>query len=131
MGFSVYQERVKFYLKILYTFICLYYVECVFIVNRGSRKSQFRVIPGHRSEIHVPTGVQGNEGDKLDFRVWPDENGLLKMAGMHLICLKKYKKKSICLIITSCAYFQFDFTYRKDNNPNGQLQSTTIYLRGK
>jgi hypothetical protein len=25
-----------------------------------------------------------------------------------------------------------DFTYRKDNNPNGQLQSTTpIYLRGK
>ena len=23
-----------------------------------------------------------------------------------------------------------DFTYRKDNNPNGQLQSTTIYLRG-
>ena len=26
-------------------------------------------IPGHRSEIRVPTGVQGNEGDKLDFRV--------------------------------------------------------------
>ena len=24
-----------------------------------------------------------------------------------------------------------NFTYRKDNNPNGQLQSTTIYLRGK
>ena len=27
-----------------------------------------------------------------------------------------------------------DFTYRKDNNPNGQLQSTTpiyMYLRGK
>ena len=23
-----------------------------------------------------------------------------------------------------------DFTYRKDNNPNGQLQSTTICLRG-
>ena len=35
------------------------------------------MIPGHRSEIGVPTGVQGNEGDKLDFRVWPDENGLL------------------------------------------------------
>jgi len=35
------------------------------------------VIPGHRSEIRVPTGVQGNEGDKLDFRVWPEENGLL------------------------------------------------------
>jgi hypothetical protein len=35
------------------------------------------MIPGHRSEIRVPTGVQGNEGDKLDFRVWPDENGLL------------------------------------------------------
>jgi hypothetical protein len=28
------------------------------------------VIPGHRSEIRVPTGVQGNEGDKLDFRVY-------------------------------------------------------------
>ena len=24
-----------------------------------------------------------------------------------------------------------DFTYRKENNPNGQLQSTTVYLRGK
>jgi hypothetical protein len=27
------------------------------------------VIPDHRGEIRVPTGVQGNEGDKLDFRV--------------------------------------------------------------
>ena len=26
-------------------------------------------------------GVQGNEGDKLDFRVWPDENGLLGRYG--------------------------------------------------
>jgi hypothetical protein len=38
---------------------------------------QFRVIPGHRSEIRVSTSVQGNEGDKIDLRVWPDENGLL------------------------------------------------------
>ena len=47
---------------------------------RGQFTMGFKIpymTPGHRSEIRVPTGVQGNEGDKLDFRVWPDENGLL------------------------------------------------------
>jgi hypothetical protein len=41
------------------------------------------VIPGHRSEICVPKGVQGKEGDKLDFRVWLDENGLLGRYGSN------------------------------------------------
>jgi hypothetical protein len=50
------------------------------------------MIPGHRSEIRAPTGVQGNEGDKLDFRVWPDENGLLGRYALttnKLICFMK------------------------------------------
>ena len=39
------------------------------------------MIPGHRSEIRVPTGVQGNEGEKLDFGCDPTKTGYL--AGMH------------------------------------------------
>jgi hypothetical protein len=44
-------------------------------------------IPGHRSEIRAPTGVQGNEGDKLDFRVCPDENWLLGRYDNFVITL--------------------------------------------
>ena len=42
------------------------------------------MIPGYLSEIRVPTSVQGNEGDQLDFRVWPDENGLLGRYALTL-----------------------------------------------
>ena len=47
------------------------------------------MIPGHRSEIRVPAGVHGNEGDKLDFRVWPDENGLLDRYAYWLLIIAR------------------------------------------
>jgi hypothetical protein len=57
--------------------------------------------------------------------------------GVNLPCGSKYhmtpESPGIGLDIRNIYLFgkYRDFTYRKDNNQNGQLQSTSIYLPGK
>jgi hypothetical protein len=83
------------------------------INNHTCQVTRFRrVTPGKKTcHPHFPKHPSGH-----GFHY--DDPELVQILEIFIYLFRKYR----------------DFTYRKDNNPNGQLQSTTpiyMYLRGK
>ena len=103
----------KYHCQILY----YYYGRCnddnsIYILSHICQVTRFRrVTPGNRAV----TLISLNTRRDTDFTTMTQNHPeLVQILEIFIYLFGKYR----------------DFTYRKDNNPNGQLQPTTIYLRG-